>query len=86
MHFILVYDTAAERNPKALRTCRRYLHWAQRSVFEGELSDAQLRRLHKDLDTVLEPTDSVIVYTVDQPTTVTRHVWGHDPGTRDSII
>lgn len=86
MHVILVYDTAAERNPKALRTCRRYLHWAQRSVFEGELSDAQLRRLRKDLDTVLEPTDSVIVYTVDQPTAVTRHVWGRDSGTRDSII
>src|SRR5258708_18827776 len=35
---------AAARNPRILRTCRTYLHHVQRSVFEGQLSDAQLRR------------------------------------------
>ncbi len=43
---ILVYDTAVKHNPKALRTCRRYLHWVQRSVFEGQLTPAQLRRVN----------------------------------------
>ncbi|WP_239311288.1 CRISPR-associated endonuclease Cas2, partial [Frankia sp. Cj3] len=45
MFVVLVYDTAAERNPVVLKTCRKYLHWTQRSVFEGELSAAQYRAL-----------------------------------------
>ncbi|MFB6761060.1 CRISPR-associated endonuclease Cas2, partial [Streptomyces noursei] len=32
MHVIVVYDTAAKRNPRILRTCRKYLHHVQRSV------------------------------------------------------
>ncbi|AUY53560.1 CRISPR-associated endonuclease Cas2, partial [Streptomyces sp. CB01881] len=52
MFVILVYDTAAERNPKVLRTCRKYLHWTQRSVFQGELTAAQYRALTTALNTV----------------------------------
>jgi len=43
MYVVVVYDTAAERNPKILRTCRKYLHHVQRSVFEGQLTEARLR-------------------------------------------
>jgi CRISPR-associated protein Cas2 len=83
---ILVYDTAVRHNPKALRTCRRYLHWVQRSVFEGQLTPAQLRQLHADLKAVLDGLDSVIVYRVDGPATLTREVWGHEYGNIDSIL
>jgi CRISPR-associated protein Cas2 len=62
---ILVYDTLAERNPQALKTCRKYLHWVQRSVFEGELSPAQFRSLSKELSAQLDSSyDSVRIYTV----------------------
>jgi CRISPR-associated protein Cas2 len=86
MQVILVYDTAVKHNPKALRTCRRYLHWVQRSVFEGHLTPAQLRRLHADLTAVLDDSDSVIIYMVDSPTTLKREVWGHEYGNTDSIL
>ncbi|WP_052847354.1 CRISPR-associated endonuclease Cas2 [Streptomyces avicenniae] len=65
MFVILVYDTAAERNPKVLKACRRYLHWTQRSVFQGELSGSQYRALMAALDGVIDRTyDSVVTYTV----------------------
>ncbi|MFD5553813.1 MULTISPECIES: CRISPR-associated endonuclease Cas2 [unclassified Streptomyces] len=69
MFVILVYDTAVERNPKVLKTCRKYLHWTQRSVFQGELSAAQYRALMAALSTVIDPNyDSIVSYTARSPT------------------
>jgi CRISPR-associated protein Cas2 len=62
---IVVYDTAAERNPRILGLCRRYLHHVQRSVFEGNLSPAQLQRFQHEVRSVIEDSyDHVIVYTL----------------------
>ncbi|MEI5136910.1 CRISPR-associated endonuclease Cas2 [Streptomyces libani] len=68
MFVILVYDTAAERNPKVLKTCRKYLHWTQRSVFQGELSTAQYRALITALRATIDPDyDSIVTYTTRSP-------------------
>ncbi len=64
MFVVLVYDASVERVQKFLRICRKYLIHVQRSVFEGELTEAQLRALKNDLMVVLNPqTDSVVIYT-----------------------
>ena len=64
MFVILVYDTLAERNPGVLKTCRQYLHWVQRSVFEGELSAGQYRSLTRELTAQIDTGyDSVLIYT-----------------------
>ena len=77
MYTIVVYDTAVERNQKVLRTCRRYLHHVQRSVFEGELSPAQVKRLRAALEAVIDSGyDSVLVYTFPPGTTAVRQDWG----------
>ena len=77
MFVILVYDTLAERNPQALKTCRKYLRWVQNSVFEGELSAAQYRTLTKELTAQLDTAyDSVRVYTVRSPEFVDTHTIG----------
>jgi CRISPR-associated protein Cas2 len=87
MFVILVYDALAQRDPKALQVCRRYLHAAQESVFEGELSQAQLRSLTSDLREVLTFSyDSVIAYIVRSPDLVTRYAWGPERGHHDSIL
>ncbi|MDT3396305.1 CRISPR-associated endonuclease Cas2 [Streptomyces sp. B1866] len=68
MFVILVYDTATERNPRILKTCRKYLHWTQRSVFQGELSAAQYRALTAALRAEIDPEyDSIITYTARSP-------------------
>ncbi|MEU9774259.1 CRISPR-associated endonuclease Cas2 [Streptomyces sp. NPDC047968] len=65
---MLVYDTAVERNPIVLKTCRKYLHWTQRSVFQGELSAAQYRALMAALHTTIDPDyDSIVAYTTRSP-------------------
>ncbi|WP_317452816.1 CRISPR-associated endonuclease Cas2 [Streptomyces sp. CBMA29] len=65
---MLVYDTAAERNPKVLKTCRKYLHWTQRSVFQGELTAAQYRALMAALATTIDVDyDSIVTYKVRSP-------------------
>jgi len=77
MYVIVVYDTLAERNPKILRTCRQYLHHVQRSVFEGELSDAQLKRFRAAVEGVIDRSyDSVLVYTLPGGRSPGRDEWG----------
>jgi CRISPR-associated protein Cas2 len=74
---ILVYDTLAERNPRVLKTCRQYLHWVQRSVFEGELSAAQYRSLTRELTAQLDTNyDSVHIYTARASEFVDRRTIG----------
>ncbi len=64
MFVILVYDAGEKRVQKFHKTCKRFLHWVQLSVFEGELSKAQLERLKFELKQLMEPEeDSIIIYT-----------------------
>ena len=63
MYVIAVYDVSEKRVARCLKTFRRYLVWVQNSVFEGELSEAQLKRLQADLGRVLDwNEDSVLFY------------------------
>lgn len=87
MYVIVVYDTAAERNPRILRTCRQYLHHVQRSVFEGELSEAQLRRFRHAVEAVIDADyDSVLVYTFPPGTTAHRQEWGRPQAAPTDIL
>jgi len=77
MFVILVYDTLAERNPRVLKTCRKYLHWVQRSVFEGQLSAAQYRLLTRELAAQIDTGyDSVRIYRVRAPEFIETHAIG----------
>ncbi|MGW4365457.1 CRISPR-associated endonuclease Cas2 [Nocardia takedensis] len=87
MYVIVVYDTAVERNPVVLRTCRRYLHHVQRSVFEGELSPAQYRGFRTAIETAIDRSyDSVLVYTYPPGATPQRESWGTTQPAPTTII
>lgn len=46
-----------------LKLCRRYLHWIQNSVFEGELTEVQLKELlHEARNFMKMQEDSLIVF------------------------
>lgn len=63
MFVILVYDVKAKRNNKILKTCRKYLRHVQKSVFEGNLTEAKLKRLKNELKKISnEKEDSIIIY------------------------
>ncbi len=77
MYVIVVYDTAAERNSKVLKTCRQYLHHVQRSVFEGNLSPAQLLRFQRSIAAVIDHSyDHVLVYTLPPGADIARESLG----------
>ncbi|GAB2607028.1 CRISPR-associated endonuclease Cas2 [Streptomyces capparidis] len=87
MFTVLVYDTAVERNPRVLKTCRRYLHWVQRSVFQGELTTAQYRALIAELGTVINPDhDSIMTYTARAPDLITTHTLGRQLGGPGDVL
>lgn len=63
MFVILSYDINRKRVGKALRICRKYLAHVQRSVFEGRLTEGQLKRLKMELERLIDPSkDSVCIY------------------------
>ncbi|WP_413232310.1 CRISPR-associated endonuclease Cas2 [Oceanotoga sp. DSM 15011] len=63
MFLILVYDFNEKRVAKALKKCRKYLTWVQNSVFEGEISQANYKKLIKELTTIMnKEEDSLIIY------------------------
>lgn len=64
MFAILVYDFGEKRVAKALKICRKYLTWVQNSVFEGEISGADLKKLKMELQSKMDAQeDSIILYT-----------------------
>jgi len=63
MFVILVYDVEQKRVAKVLKTCRKYLYWVQNSVFEGEITEANLIKLKSELMGIIdEEKDSIIIY------------------------
>ncbi len=63
MYVILVYDCGEKRVSKMLKLCRKYLHWIQNSVFEGEISEVKLKELLFCADKIIESeVDSIIIF------------------------
>jgi len=79
MYVVLVYDMDADRTQKMLRLGRRYLTHVQNSVLEGEISAGDLERLRNQIQDILQPGESVILYELSSDTLLDRTVYGDDP-------
>lgn len=87
MFLILVYDVGEKRVAKVLKICRKYLHWVQNSVLEGEISDAGFKRLKLELKKAIkENEDSVIFYILRTTKYSERQTMGIKKGGDDMII
>ncbi|NIS39069.1 CRISPR-associated endonuclease Cas2, partial [Candidatus Saccharibacteria bacterium] len=63
MYVILVYDVNQKRVGKMLKLCRRYLHWIQNSVFEGEITLVKLKELKQKASRIMDmEEDSMIIF------------------------
>ena len=61
---IIVYDMGVKRVTKICQYLRRSMDWVQNSVFEGELTDAEYKRIQHDVKELIEAdVDSVRFYT-----------------------
>ncbi len=63
MYVIIVYDVNVNRVNKVCQFLRKYLNWVQNSVFEGELTKAELEKVKLGLREIIdEKEDSVAFY------------------------
>lgn len=77
MFVILFYDFGEKRVGKALKICRKYLTWVQNSVFEGEITEANLKKLKYELGSKMDNEyDSLIIYAFSNMKYSKREVMG----------
>ncbi|RJS49030.1 MAG: CRISPR-associated endonuclease Cas2 [Methanobacterium sp.] len=63
MYLFVVYDVDVSRVNKVHKFLRTFLHWRQNSVFEGEVTLSQFRRITAGLEEIVdEDFDSVMIY------------------------
>lgn len=87
MFVILVYDVGEKRVAKALKTSRKYLYWVQNSVLEGEISDANFRKLKAELKKLSdESVDSFIFYSFRTTKYYDREIIGIKKGGQELFL
>ena len=88
MYVIAIYDVESKRCGKMLKLCRRYLHWIQNSVFEGEISDVKLKKLILEAEAILDKQseDSFIIFKNRSKYWLDKQVIGHERANIDQFL
>ena len=76
-----------KRVGKMLKLCRRYLHWIQNSVFEGEISEVKLKELLAEAhDFINEDHDSIIIFKNSDKKWLDKQIVGKERNSTDNIL
>lgn len=87
MYVIAVYDVAAERTAKMLKLCRKYLHWVQNSVFEGEITEVKLKELKLEAEKIMdEEHDSFILFKNRNSNWLDKEIIGKEKSNVDQFL
>ncbi len=87
MYVIVVYDVNVNRVNRIKKFLRRYLYWVQNSVFEGEISEADLEEVRMGLNDIIDKNeDMVVIYRFRSEKAVKKEVMGFDKSKADEII
>jgi CRISPR-associated protein Cas2 len=87
MYVLIVYDIAVKRVTKVHKFLKRHLNWVQNSVFEGELTDAQIEVVKAGLRRILDDeTDSVLFYTARDQRWLSKEVMGLERGEVGNLL
>ena len=87
MYIILVYDIEVPRVVKVCKYLRQHLNWIQNSVFEGELTKAQLARVKSGLSAIIDTEkDSVIIFQLRDARWLNKEVMGVDKNPATNLL
>jgi len=87
MYVVAVYDVATKRTGKMLKLCRQYLHWVQNSVFEGELTQVQLKALIQESKVIMDKSyDSFIIFQSRQSSWMEKQIIGREKGSNNQFL
>jgi CRISPR-associated endoribonuclease Cas2 len=82
MYVILIYDIksdegGAKATRRIFKVCKKYLTHIQNSVFEGEISEAQLLELKLEIKKeIRDDRDSLIVFKSRNERWIPKEMWG----------
>ncbi|RAM60302.1 CRISPR-associated protein Cas2 [Mesotoga sp. SC_4PWA21] len=87
MWVIIVYDINEKRVAKVLKYLRRFLNWIQNSVFEGELTFAELKKVKSGLKKLMKTEeDSVIIFSSSLSNEYKKEIIGLDKAKETQIL
>ena len=87
MYLIVVYDIRERRVARVLKLLRRYLHWVQNSVFEGEITAGKRKELISALKRIIkEQEDSILIYTFSSDRVFDKLVVGVEKGSPEHFL
>ncbi|MCD6148197.1 CRISPR-associated endonuclease Cas2, partial [bacterium] len=77
MYVIIVYDVEENRVSKVCKFLRLYLHWIQNSVFEGNITESELKKIKKELKKIIDKNyDSILIFRMRDERYVDKEVIG----------
>ncbi|MFH0876475.1 MAG: CRISPR-associated endonuclease Cas2 [archaeon] len=86
MRIILIYDVGEERVNRVYKTCKEYLTHIQNSVFEGDITESNLKELKMRLnEKIKKEHDSVIIFYL-WSASYKKEVLGLEKNSDDNII
>ncbi len=87
MYIVMVYDIGQERVGRVCKYLRQHLTWVQNSVFEGELTKAQLAKVKNGLAKIVNTgKDSVIIYIMRDIKWMQRDIIGVEKSPTTNIL
>ena len=94
MYLIAVYDVSfiedekkgKTRIVKLMKLFRKYLHHTQKSVFEGEISEAKFFKLKREVFHLISWEDSVVFYEIENKNNLNREILGKNNKRTDNIL
>ena len=87
MYVILVYDFGERRVSKMLKLCRKYLTWIQNSVFEGEVTELQLKEIEASARSFMNPDeDSIIIFSSRSQMFMNKRIIGAERNSTDNFL
>ena len=87
MYLIVVYDIEIDRVNKVHKFLRKFLFWRQNSVFEGEVTKAQIEQIKIGLNEIIKKEkDSVLIYVLDNKSSFKFEVLGIEKNMIETIL
>jgi len=87
MYLIIVYDVEVKRVTKVCNFLRKYMHWVQNSVFEGELTDGKFNEVQIGLKKRIKlDKDSVLFYKLKASYDIEKEVMGVEKAGIETVL
>lgn len=79
MFVVITYDVGEKRVNRVRKKLKMYLTWTQNSVFEGNITDAKLKKCLAELNEIIDRVDdSLYIYRVKNPNNIVKDTVGKE--------